>query len=589
MSKSNKNKEKSSKKTNNILFEDFELPDLDKSVDIFKNRYFKRELLPLENNNKNRILIRCSQCDFTSKSSWPINTSNYKTHLENKHKFLKNLDITSETSSNIESTTSNTITSYLNPTINTLRKRKSFTLFDSEEYIRLILNFIINNNLPFSIIDSKSFKELLKYLKDELPTISRKSIKNRLDILYNSEFKKLKDLLARNNSKFSITLDEWNSSNNIDFLAITLHFYNNKFELKNYLIAFEYLNEDESYTGNLLFDILNNILKEYTIRQKLLAITRDNARPMNNLVNITRSQYLERYNIQIIDNRCAAHILNLIFNSFLNYTFFISNNTKKFNSKIQDLNIKFINYKDLYLSMRSLPSIIKSIIKAIRNNHYLKNNFRKLVLEYKAKNKAKNKPKKLILDNSTRWLSTYNMLDRFIYFKKEIAILLKRVNNLEKKKRDNINIDSFNISENEWNYLIKLRNILEIFRKPTIKLQSSNYSSIYFTIPYITKLLVELDKLTINIDNIQEENLYIAIALLEAYNKLKEYFPIKNNNNISILKHLYLATLLNPQFKLRYFEDNNFPYIIIEQIKEYFIIIYKEYKENYNKSLNIDS
>ena len=152
--------------------------------------------------------------------------------------------------------------------------------------------------------------------------------------------------------------------------------------------------------------------------------------------------------------------------------------------------------------MRSLSSIIKSIIKAIRNNYYLKNNFRKLVLEYKAKNKAKNGSKKLILDNSTRWLSTYNMLDRFIYFKEEIAILLERANNLEKKKRDNINIDSFNISKNEWNYLIKLRNILEIFRKPTIKLQSSNYSSIYFTIPYITKLLVELDKLTINIDNI---------------------------------------------------------------------------------------
>ena len=181
------------------------------------------------------------------------------------------------------------------------------------------------------------------------------------------------------------------------------------------------------------------------------------------------------------------------------------------------------------------------------------------------------------------------MLNRFIYFKEEIAILLKRANNLEKKKRDNINIDSFNISKNEWNYLIKLRNILEIFRKSTIKLQSSNYSSIYFTISYITKLLVELDKLTININNIQEENPYIATTLLEVYNKLEEYFSIKNNNNILILKHLYLATLLNSQFKLEYFEDNDFPYIIIEQIKGYFIIIYKEYKENYNKSLNINS
>ena len=36
MSKSNKNKEKSSKKTNNILSKDFELLDLDKNVDILK-------------------------------------------------------------------------------------------------------------------------------------------------------------------------------------------------------------------------------------------------------------------------------------------------------------------------------------------------------------------------------------------------------------------------------------------------------------------------------------------------------------------------------------------------------------------------
>jgi len=307
---------------------------------------------------------------------------------------LINQDITSETSSNIESTTSNTITNFLNPNTNTLKKRKSFSLFDSKEYTRLILNFIINNNLPFSIIESKSLKELLKYLRDVLSTINRRTIKNKLDLLYNFEFNKLKALLAKNNSKFSITLDEWNSSNNIDFLAITLHFYNNKFELRNYLIAFEYLNEDESYIDNLLSDILNNILKEYNIREKLLAITRDNAKSINNLVNITRSQYLNKYNLQIIDNRCATHILNLISNSFLNYTFFISNNTKKFESKIQDLNLKYTNYKDLYISMRSLPSIVKSIIKGIKNNHYLKNSFRKLVQEYKAKNKAKNKLKK---------------------------------------------------------------------------------------------------------------------------------------------------------------------------------------------------
>jgi len=68
MSQSSKNKEKSNKKLD-ILSKDFELSNLDKSANIFKNRYFKRELLSLENNNKNRILITCSQCNSSSKSS----------------------------------------------------------------------------------------------------------------------------------------------------------------------------------------------------------------------------------------------------------------------------------------------------------------------------------------------------------------------------------------------------------------------------------------------------------------------------------------------------------------------------------------
>jgi hypothetical protein len=33
-------------------------------------------------------------------------------------------------------------------------------------------------------------------------------------------------------------------------MTITLHFYNNNFDLENYSIAFEYLNEDESYSGD---------------------------------------------------------------------------------------------------------------------------------------------------------------------------------------------------------------------------------------------------------------------------------------------------------------------------------------------------
>ena len=70
------------------------------------------------------------------------------------------------------------------------------------------MNFIISNNLPFNIVDSNSFRNLLRYIKDNLPTISRDTIRNELDNLYVLETRKLKDKINNNNSKFSITLDE---------------------------------------------------------------------------------------------------------------------------------------------------------------------------------------------------------------------------------------------------------------------------------------------------------------------------------------------------------------------------------------------
>ena len=77
-------------------------------------------------------------------------------------------------------------------------------LFNKEEYKNYLLSFIINNNLPFSIIESKSFNNLIKYLKDDLPIIGKTTIKIKLDTIYNLELNKLKVLLNKNKLIFNI-------------------------------------------------------------------------------------------------------------------------------------------------------------------------------------------------------------------------------------------------------------------------------------------------------------------------------------------------------------------------------------------------
>jgi hypothetical protein len=62
------------------------------------------------------------------------------------------------------------------------------------------------------------------------------------------------------------------------------------------------------------------------------------------------------------------------------------------------------------------------------------------------------------------------MLERFIYFKEEIDLLLDAAKKLDSSKKKNLNFNKFTITTIEWNYLIYIRDILDIFRKPITKL-----------------------------------------------------------------------------------------------------------------------
>ena len=469
----------------------FILPSLENSSSIFKNRLFNRELLAYKESKKCKIKINCTSCSFSTILKWPINTTNLKRHYRNKHSSLllesstinttinnTNTSLnTSFTSTNIDSDSNIDISSNLSTSTSNIKKRSSYALFSKEDYRRLLLNFIIANNLSFSIVDSNSFNNLLKYLKDDLIVISRRTLKEDLDLLYNNKVKEIKALLKENNSKFSLTLDEQTSSNNLDFLAITIYYYNNSFKLESYLLGFKNLNSYNNYSGDILYNIVNNILKQFNIRNKILAITRDNTSSINSLLDYITTNYKEKFNINIIDNRCAAHILNIVSNTLLTYLFFINNNSKVFLNKIESLKQRYnsfnnnnIDINKLYIILKALPTTIRSLINSIKNTRYLKNNFKKIIRENKALDSSNIGIENLLKDNSTRQLSTYNMLEILIYFKEEISLLLDRVNNLSKDKRNNINIEITNIDTLEQNYIIELRNILEVFRKPTIEL-----------------------------------------------------------------------------------------------------------------------
>ncbi|KAI6245163.1 hypothetical protein HI914_06654 [Erysiphe necator] len=82
-------------------------------------------------------------------------------------------------------------------------------------------------------------------------------------------------------------------------------------------------------------------------------------------------------------------------------------------------------------------------------------------------------------------------------------------------------------------YLVIIHDILEIFRAPTIKLEASSYNTITDFIPYIYRVLDNIDKC--NTYGFEDTNPYLALGLTEVYDKPYNYYPIRDGD-IDIIK-----------------------------------------------------
>jgi hypothetical protein len=152
-----------------LLKPNLELPSISKLASIFRSRKFKLEILPYKEGEPRLFKANCTSCNYNIIVKWPINTSNLEQHFNTKHfslninnsnnNLIEGEDIIEDNNSNIESSSfstnnTNTINSYFKTSI--IRKRPSFILFSKEDYKNYLLSFIINNNLPFSIVESNS-------------------------------------------------------------------------------------------------------------------------------------------------------------------------------------------------------------------------------------------------------------------------------------------------------------------------------------------------------------------------------------------------------------------------------------------------
>ncbi|KAH8878501.1 hypothetical protein GQ53DRAFT_123307, partial [Thozetella sp. PMI_491] len=145
----------------------------DKNIYIFKNGLFTRTLLPIDLSKEREILVECTTCSFKKIEKIPgFQSSNYSRHYKNKH---------SNIAFNKESEKTKLIKASLPPKkafFNQSKAQKrirSNTIqeFNKDKALYKVLNFIVENNLSFNILNSASFHDLLNYYNKAPPTINR--------------------------------------------------------------------------------------------------------------------------------------------------------------------------------------------------------------------------------------------------------------------------------------------------------------------------------------------------------------------------------------------------------------------------------
>lgn len=121
----------------------------------------------------------------------------------------------------------------------------------------------------------------------------------------------LKDLVP--GSKLSVAYDVWTSPNNYSFIAIVGYFIDKSWRLREVLLGFEQL--VGPHAGRNIGEVILEVLEKYGVRDRINAITTDNASN-----NSTAVSFMRRYiggTMPTYHLPCLAHVLQLSLGALL--------------------------------------------------------------------------------------------------------------------------------------------------------------------------------------------------------------------------------------------------------------------------------
>ncbi|KAF0532304.1 zinc finger bed domain-containing protein ricesleeper 2-like [Gigaspora margarita] len=145
---------------------------------------------------------------------------------------------------------------------------------------KILIMWIIADQQLFTVIENKQFTEFINFLDPRYITPIRQTAKKMI-------------------------LDEFDT-----FLGVTLHFIDADWKMRHFLL--DIIPFNDRHTGINMADAINNLLNDFNLKDKTLALTTYNESAMiicGRLIAHELQRKLD--NIGFLHYRCAAHVPNL--------------------------------------------------------------------------------------------------------------------------------------------------------------------------------------------------------------------------------------------------------------------------------------
>ncbi|KAF5137685.1 putative AC transposase [Metarhizium anisopliae] len=443
----------------------------------------------------------------------------------------------------------------------TVKKRKADDFrdelaarFDKAHFQRLLVQWIADANLSFRLSEHEALHKMLEYLnplvRETSAHLTHKTIRTRLVNEFHAYKSHVIDTLSRSPSKVHIAFDGWTSRNRHSFFSVNAFFLDEEtFQPRKIVLGLPTISV--SHTGENISIAVTEVLEEF----ELILQNRVGCFILDNAANNDRAVEELGRTLKWRDPaskriRCFGHVLHRVARAML----FINNG-----DSFEDLDPDDFDEWTKAGPVGKLHNLVVWVHRSNQATAMLRR------LQEEDPDKAYPGTLDVVLDNSTRWLSQYYMIERAITLRQYLEELIditvqssKKLTRSRSKPTQRRNsapkcLDEGNLlTDQDWDALGWLKNILAMFDSCLLRLEGdgqvrvrkggveAQYGMIWQVAIAYEFLLTTLEKAKIEAQ-CRPEPSYYSTCINSAWLKLNKYYTKLDETPM-----YYAATVLHP-------------------------------------------